>query len=181
MPLKITIPKMELFDESTMEFIDVKSTDLVLEHSLVSISKWESKWCKPFLSDNEKTVEELRDYVRCMTLSQNIDPNIYNFLTDKNMKAVNDYIDSKMSATTFSENQSTGRNREKITSELIYYWMVAYGIPFECQKWHLNRLLNLIRICGIKNGDQKKMSKGDIYRQNKALNAARRNKHHTRG
>lgn len=181
MPLKITIPKMELFDESKQEFIDVKETQLTLEHSLVSISKWEAKWRKPFLSTNEKTLEELRDYVRCMTLTQNVDASVYLYLTDRNMLSINEYIDAPMSATTFNDSRTTGRNREQITSELVYYWMVAYNIPFECQKWHLNRLLNLIRICSIKNGDQKKMSKGDIYSQNRALNAARRKKYHTKG
>ena len=182
MPLKITIPKMELFDEAKQEFVYVKETNLMLEHSLVSISKWESKWCKPFLSDdNTKTAAELRDYVRCMTLTQNVDPEVYNFLTDRNMLEVNNYIDSRMSATTFHDSRNGGRGREQITSELIYYWMVAYNIPFECQKWHLNRLLNLIRICGIKGGDQKKMSNNEIYNQNRALNQARRKKYHTKG
>ena len=181
MPRKITIPKMELYDERKQEFVYVKETTLMLEHSLVSISKWESKWCKPFLTDSNKTAEELRDYVRCMTLTQNVDPEIYKYLTDRNMIDVHNYIDSKMSATTFHDSRQTGRSREQITSELIYYWMVAYEIPFECQKWHLNRLLNLIRICGIKGGDTKKMSKGEIYNQNRALNEARRRKYHTKG
>ena len=175
--LKITIPGTELYDEKNNEFIQTKDQVLCLEHSLVSISKWESKWCIPFLDNSKpKTVEQTMDYVRCMTLTQNVDENVYKGLTNKHIKEINDYIDAPMTATWFSNNENRGRRGtgEKVTSELIYYWMIALNIPFECQKWHLNRLLTLIRVCNIKNQPPKKMSNKEIYARNNALNQARR-------
>lgn len=180
--LRIVVPAADLFDESTNEFISTKEQTLLLEHSLVSLSKWESKWNKAFLSKKEKTTEEVLDYVRCMTLTKNVDPMVYRCLSPENIKAINDYIDAPMTATYFSnENKANPMSRETVTSELIYYWMIALNIPFECQKWHLNRLLTLIKVCNIKNTPPKKMSKAEIMRQNKALNDARRKKFHTKG
>ena len=172
--LTITIPESEEFDSEKGEFLYGKEITLTLEHSLVSISKWESKWHKPFLSKDEKTREEVIDYVRCMTLTQNIDPSNYRRLTPDNFKEIEEYINNPMTATWFNEKEKGKPNRDIITSELIYYWMVALQIPFECQKWHLNRLLTLIRICNIKNAPPKKMSKKDILSRNHSLNAARR-------
>jgi hypothetical protein len=162
-------------------FIEPKKQVLQLEHSLVSISKWESKWCKPFLSKNEMTVEETLDYIRCMTLTQNVNPDIYNYITNENIRQVNKYIEAPMTATWFTEEKNGKPNREQITNELIYYWMVALNIPFECQKWHFNRLLTLIRVCNIKNQPPKKMSKKDILSRNAALNAARKKQLNTKG
>lgn len=179
--LRIIIPESELFNEQTGEFISVKKQTLQLEHSLVSLSKWESKWHKPFLGKEDKTFDETIDYIRCMTLSQNVDPNAYMFLTQENIKEINDYIGDPMTATTFSNDQSGRNNREIITSELVYYWMVALNIPFECQKWHLNRLLTLIRVCNIKNQPPKKRSQGQIMSRNAALNAARRKQLNSKG
>ena len=179
--LRIVIPESELFNEQTGEFISVKKQTLQLEHSLVSLSKWESKWHKPFLGKEDKTFDETIDYIRCMTLSQNIDPNIYMFLTQENIKEINDYIGDPMTATTFSDDGNGRNNREIITSELVYYWMVALNIPFECQKWHLNRLLTLIRVCNIKNQPPKKRSQGQIMSRNAALNAARRKQLNSKG
>lgn len=180
--LKITLPDTELFDEKKQEFIYIKGTTLQLEHSLISLSKWESRWHKPFLNKNDKTLEETIDYVRCMTLTQNVDPNIYYNLSDENIKKINDYIDDPMTATTISESNSPKTvNREIITSELIYYWMIALNIPVEFQKWHLNRLLMLIRVCNIKNQPPKKFSKSDLLRRNSALNKARLEAMHTSG
>lgn len=179
--LRIVIPESELFNEQTGEFISVKKQTLQLEHSLVSLSKWESKWHKPFLGKEDKTFDETIDYIRCMTLSQNVDPNVYIFLTQENIKEINDYIGDSMTATTFSNDQSGSNNREIITSELVYYWMVALNIPFECQKWHLNRLLTLIRVCNIKNQPPKKRSQGQIMSRNAALNAARRKQLNSKG
>ena len=179
--LEITIPATELWDEINEEFITTKEQTLRLEHSLVSLSKWESKWCKPFLSKTNKTDEEMLDYVRCMTLTQNVPDEVYRCLTDDNIRKIYEYIDAPMTATWFNDDKAKGTSREQTTSELIYYWMIALNIPFECQKWHLNRLLTLIRVCNIKNQPPKKMSKRDIMSRNAALNAARRNKLHTKG
>ena len=179
--LYITIPSCEMYDESTEEFVYEKEQTLQLEHSLVSLSKWESKWCKPFLSKQDKTMEETIDYVRCMTVNQVSDPTVYSRLTLDNLNSINEYIGSPMTATTFSNTPKGGSSGEQVTSELIYYWMIALNIPFECQKWHLNRLLTLIRVCEVKNQPPKKMSKREIMSRNAALNAARRKKLGTKG
>jgi len=178
--LKITIPSVELYDESKGEFIYTKGQTLTLEHSLVSLSKWESKWNKPFLSKDNKTIEETIDYVKCMTITQNVDEDVYKYLTDNNMNQVSKYIEADMTATTFP-NSKKNINREIITAEVIYYWMIALNIPFECQKWHLNRLLTLINVCNIKNTPPKKMSKKELASRNASLNAARRNALGSRG
>ena len=180
--LYITIPATELWDELNQEFIITKSTTLQLEHSLVSISKWESKWQKPFLTKDPKTSEETLDYIKCMTLTQNVNPKTYERLSYQNVTDINDYVESAMTATTIKE-YKTNRlgNAEQITSELIYYWMIALTIPFECQKWHLNRLLTLIRVCNIKNKPPEKRNTRDIMSRNAALNAARRQQLNTKG
>lgn len=178
--LTIVVPDTEMFDERTNEFITSKKQTLQLEHSLVSLSKWESKWKKPFLTKNEKTIDETIDYIKCMTITQNVDPIIYKCLSKENINEINQYISDPMTATTFNDaNNKT--NREIITSELIYYWMVSLNIPMECQKWHLNRLLTLIRVCNIKNTPPKKMNKRDIMNRNAALNAARKKRLGTKG
>lgn len=179
--LEITIPSREFYDDATQQFINTKEQTLRLEHSLVSLSKWESKWCKVFLSKQEKTLEETIDYIRCMTLTQNVDPEVYNYLTNENITQINQYIEAPMTATTFTEDKSSKGNGELVTSELIYYWMIALNIPFECRKWHLNRLLTLIRICNIKNQPPKKMGKRDTASKYAQLNAARRKQLNTKG
>lgn len=179
--LQVIVPAAEYFDEKTGEFHSIRETTLQLEHSLVSLAKWESKWGKPFLSQEEKSAEECVDYVRCMTLTQHVDPLVYRFLTPNNFSQINAYIDSPMTATTFSEHQNKQFNRDVITAEIIYYWMVALNIPFECQKWHLNRLITLVRVCNIKNSPSKKMSKREVTERNRALNEARRKKMNSRG
>lgn len=171
--LTLSIQANELYDNERGEFITIKPQTLQLEHSLLSLSEWESKWCKPFLTKDDKTVDEILDYVRCMTISGNVDPLTYRGLTSDNIATVQNYIDSPMTATTFSD-RNPKPSREIITSELIYYWMIAAGIPFECQKWHLNRLLTLIRVCNIKNTPAKKMNKAEILAQNASLNKMRR-------
>ena len=179
--LTITIPETELWDETREEYIYTKRQTLQLEHSLVSISKWEGKWCKPFLSSNDKTLEETIDYVKCMTVTPNVKPEIYRCLSDENIEEINKYIAAPMTATWFSEDKTARPSREVITSEIIYYWMIALNIPFECQKWHLNRLLTLIKVCDRKNQPPKKMSKNTIMSRNAALNAARRKKTGSKG
>lgn len=179
--LKITIPDEEFYDESKAMFVYAKGQTLQLEHSLVSISKWEAKWNKPFLSKDEKTFEETIDYIRCMTITQNVDPDIYGRLTDSNIEEINKYIEAPMTATTFSEDNNRKFSREIITSEIIYYWMIVHNIPCEYQKWHLNRLLTLIRVCNIKNAAPKKRPRSEIMRQNAAINAARRKRLNSKG
>lgn len=177
--------KVELFpecwDAEKQEFVEPVFETLEMEHSLLSISKWESKWGKVFLSKDNKSYEETIDYYKCMTLNENVDPAVYDRLSDKNIKEIQDYIKSPMSATFFNNNKNNGVNKEPTTSELIYYWMVSFNIPFSCETWHLNRLLNLIRICGIKNESPKKMSKRDLMSRNSALNAQRRQMYNSKG
>lgn len=178
--LKLLIPKTEFWDEQNQEFIQVNETTLNLEHSLVSLSKWESKWKKPFLTNNKKTKEEYLDYIRFMTTNQNLNPRIFDCLSKKHFDQIDSYINDPMTATTFSDTQKKGKN-EIITAEIIYFWMINYQIPFECQKWHINRLLTLIRVCSIKSSPQKKMSTRDIMARNKSLNDARKAKMKTKG
>ena len=178
--LMITIPGLEYFNEETNEFTYYDDVVIELEHSLVSISKWESNWCKPFLDGRDKTMEEIIDYVRCMTMTINVTNDVYDRLTEANLVEINDYIGRPMTATTFREEKKPV-GREIITSEIIYYWMVSYNIPFECQYWHLNRLLALIKVCNVKNSPPKKMSQRDILARNKALNDARKKEFGTRG
>ena len=179
--LQIIVPESEVFKPETNEFITVKRTELSLEHSLVSISKWEAKYCKPFFKKDGKTSTELLYYIKCMTLNPKVSDDVYFALTPDNIKDITEYINSPMTATTFSEHNNGAPSREIITSELIYYNMVALGIPFECQKWHINRLLTLIKVCNIKNTPPKKMSKSEIMSRNAALNAARRSALHSKG
>lgn len=179
--LQITVPAIEMFDEVNQEFIQTKEQTLQLEHSLVSLSKWEAKWNKAFLTKEEKSAEETLDYVRCMTITKNVDPSVYSRLSKENIQQINDYIGAPMTATHIPKGKNTGLNRETVTSELIYYWMVALNIPFECQKWHLNRLITLIEVCNIKSQPPKKMSKREIASRNAALNAARKRKLNTKG
>lgn len=179
--LRIKIPSAELWDEKTGTFIHTKEQTLQLEHSLVSISKWESRWNKEFLSKKEKSMVETIDYIKCMTLTQNVDPTIYDYLTVVNLDEINRYIEAPMSASSVPDDNTSPSSRERVTSELIYYWMIALNIPFECQKWHLNRLLMLIRICNFKNQKPKKMSKRELYGRHAAVNAANRKRFHSKG
>lgn len=180
--LQIIVPAAEMYNEGSNEFITIKEQVLTLEHSLVSLSKWESTWRKPFLSKEGMTTAETIDYIRCMTITQNVPPITYNLITDANIKAVEEYINAPMTATWFSEEKRTGRsNGEVVTAELIYYWMIALQIPMKCEKWHLNRLLTLIRVCNIKNTPPKKMGKRATMSRNAAINAARRKQLNSNG
>ena len=179
--LPITIPARELWDEETQEFVYVEEQTLLLEHSLVSLSKWESKWCKPFLATKTLTVQESRDYVRCMTLTPDVDPSVYDYLTDDIIDQVSEYIARPMTATWFSKDENAKQSNEIVTNELIYYWMIMANIPFECENWHLNRLFTLLQVCSAKNKPQKKMSKQEILSRNAALNAARRKQLNSKG
>ena len=183
--LTLQIPETDFYDEKSNMFITVHAQTLQLEHSLVSISKWEAKWKKPFLSLKEKTEQETLDYIRFMTITQNVNPICYTVLTRAQIEQVNNYIADPMTATTIKQTEDGKRGSggigKDITSEEIYGYMVSYRIPFECQKWHFNRLMMLIRVCGELNAPKKKMSRDAIARQNRSLNAARRARHHTHG
>lgn len=179
--LDITIPKSEYFDNIKNEFIATKEQSLQLEHSLVSIAKWEAKWNKPFLSSAQKTTEETYDYIRCMTLTQNVDSTVYKNIPSDLLDTIKNYIEKPMTATTFNDKNTANNKKEIITAELIYYWMISLNIPFECQKWHLNKLLTLIRVCNIKNTPPKKMTKQEIFNRNKMLNAERKRTLQTKG
>ena len=181
--LSITVPGAERWDEATGEFITTKECRLQLEHSLVSISKWEAKWEKPFLSKDQKTSEEMLDYIQCMTLTQCVDPNVYSNLSYENIETIYKYIDAPMTATWFSKEENRKKSRKVVTSELIYYWMIKFGIPYECQKWHLNRLITLIRVCEAEERPPKNSGKSGkrSLSSRAALNAARKKQLGTRG
>lgn len=173
--LTITIPRQERWDEANQEFINSEETQIKLEHSLVSVSKWEAKHRRSFLSGGPKDAEEIKDYIRCMLLDEEDEPAIER-LTKSNINEITAYIQSPMSATYLREDKNSGGSGgDKITSELIYYYMITLGVPFECQYWHLNRLLTLIRVCAAKNRTGKH-SRKDMLRSNSAINAARRAK-----
>ena len=178
--IQLVVPDLEIYDDGKSEFIIEKGQILQVEHSLVSIAKWESKWNKPFLTNKSKTVEETLDYIRCMTITQNVLPYIYSHITNEIVNQVSEYIARPMSATWFTNDDNTP-SKEIITSEIIYYSMIAYNIPFECQKWHLNRLLTLIRVCKKKNDKPKKMSKAEIMNRNREINNKRRQQQNSKG
>lgn len=171
----------ESYDEEKQEFVVVNGVELQLEHSLVSLSKWESKYEKPFLSDKEKTEEEMFWYIKTMVLNAKIPPGVFDKLSPSNIKEIDVYINAKMTATTFGDESNQPRGREIITSELVYYWMIALQIPFECQHWHFNRLLALIKICNVKNSPEKKLSPAEVAARNRSLNAERKAKLGTSG
>lgn len=181
--LQLHIPEVEGYDEKKEEFTVIEpAVTLQLEHSLVSLSKWESKWCEPFFRKKEHTFEQTLDYIKCMTVTPtNVKPEVYNRLTKKHIDQIYEYINAPMTATTFREPQKGKGSSEMVTSELIYYWMVAYNIPFECQKWHINRLLTLVRVCEVKNQPSKKMGGTKVATDYAALNKARRAKLNTKG
>lgn len=175
--LVITIPAVEYYDEKQQTFFTKEAVTLELEHSLASLSKWESVYEKPFLGPTEKTTEETIGYIKAMTRTPNVPPEAYSRLNNEQYAEINEYIESKQTATWF--NEAPGRKggpSEVITAEIIYYWMVSLSIPFECEHWHLNRLFTLVKVCNQKNtpDKQKKMSKRDLAARNRALNAQRR-------
>lgn len=179
--LMIVVPGIELFDDTNQEFTTQGDVVLELEHSLVSLSKWESIYEKPFLGEGEKTTEEVIGYVKAMTLTPKVPEEIFHKLSEENVTAINEYIDAKMTATWFNDAPGAPKSREVITSEIIYYWLIAFQIPFECERWHLNRLFTLIRVCNIKQAKPEKMSRAEIAARNRELNAQRRAQWGTQG
>lgn len=181
--LEIIIPGKELYDEIKEEFVYTKPCTLRLEHSLVSLSKWEANNKKPFLYKKEGlTREEQIDYIRCMTITQNVSDDVYYSLSNKQIKEIFQYVDDPRTATWFSVNkEKASSNREVLTSEVIYYWMCEYNIDWKAEKWHLSRLLTLIRVCGAKKRSSEKMSNKEIMKQNNEVNKLRRKASHSSG
>lgn len=179
--LKIIIPEKEKFDEAHSRFVKMEGGTFEIEHSLAAIAKWEAAYSVPFLLSSQKTLEESLDYIRCMTVTPDVDPALYTRIDNAVMKQINEYIESKQTATTIKRIGNKRASREVITAEIIYYWMIAMGIPSEYDQWHLNKLLTLIEVCNTKNAPSKKMKQKDVLAQNRALNEARRAKYNTRG
>ena len=179
--LTIKIPESEQFNSVTNEFIYTKEQTLNLEHSLLSLTKWEAKWKRPFLHTPNKTWDQALDYIRCMTINKNVDSVVYMNLPKEAIDRINKYIEDPMTATTFREEKNKGSS-EIVTSEVIYFWMLNYGIPFECEKWHLNHLLALIKVCSIKSQtSDKKMSNAERLARYKDINRMRRKTLNTKG
>lgn len=188
--LEIIIPEQhytELWDGQKEEFlppVDIKETRLQIEHSLISLKKWEQTWHKPFFNTDDKTYDELCDYIRCMTLTHNVDSEVYYWIPQNVIDQVVKYIKDPMTATTITEHnivEKQRNTREGITAEIIYYWMIILNIPVEFQKWHLNQLLTLIKVVSIKNGKQEKMDPKEAARQRAELNRARRKMYNSKG
>lgn len=187
--LEITIPEQhyELFDEEKNEFlppVDIKETKIQIEHSLISIKKWEQKWHVPFLNKADKTYDELTDYIRCMTLTHGVDPEVYKWIPKDVLEEVVEYIKDPMTATWFNESNLVGvqkNSNEVVTAEIIYYWMITLSIPVEFQKWHLNQLLTLIKVVNAKNSKPQKKDKRTAAKERAAINAARRAKYNSKG
>jgi hypothetical protein len=177
--LTIDVVLDDLYDEEKEEFISLKYS-LELEHSLVSLSKWESVFEKPFLSDAEKTQEEIFFYIQAMALNPKIPPEVFTNLSSDNVSQIEKYISSRMTATWFND-ANHQKSREVITAEIIYHWMISLNIPFECQHWHLNRLLTLIRVCNEKNSPPRELSRAEMAARNRALNAQRKQQLGTTG
>ena len=173
--LVLTIPPTESWDEETGYFTETKETKLKLEHSLLSVSKWEAKWHKSYFHPKPKTTAEFLDYIRCMTINNDVDPIVYSALTKEHIRKITDYINDPMTATTFSKEHQGKKNRHIVTSEELYYSMASYQIPFECERWHLNRLLTLLRVAGIRNAPPKKRRKSDTMKRWSEINNQRIN------
>lgn len=176
--LEITIPSFQVYNEKTNEILDVDGVTLKLEHSLVSLRKWEQIWHKPFLGKDEKNLEEMASYFECMTISPaNISKDLYLYMPEVYKAKIVSYIEDPMTATWFADKKkkrgAAKNNREIITAEVIYYWMITLNVPVEFQKWHLNTLLTLIRTISEKNGNGEKKDRSEWLSERRALNAER--------
>lgn len=178
--LTLNVAAREFFDDKTQTFVNVPSQTITLEHSLISLYKWEAAWEKPYLSKKPKSRIEALDYIRCMSINKEITLETIMSLTDDQIKQINTYIDAPMTATTFSKD-TAAPSRQVITAEVIYWQMINAQIPITCEKWHLNRLFTLIRVCNIKSNKPKKMGKQDLINRNKQLNQARRAQMNSKG
>ena len=181
MSITIKVPAAELWDPVKEQFVSIKEQTLLMEHSLLSVDKWESRWKKSYISSENKTPVEVIDYLKCMTITKNVDPYVYYAIPASELKRIDKYISDPMTATTFNDRNEKRGRKEVITSEIIYWQMTQLNIPLEWEKRHLNKLLTLIRVAAIKSQAPQKMTKADIARQNKALNAARRKRTGSKG
>jgi hypothetical protein len=171
-----------LWDEETETFVEHIVSSIDFEHSLASMSKWESKWEQAFLGRTEKTAEQVYDYLSMMCLTPGVTREQILGLSQENFTQINEYIESQQTATKFAEQPNRRGSGEQITSDLVYYWMVAFRIPWEAQYWHLNKLLALVRICNAKqSGKTQKVPRHDTAQRNRDLNAERRKKYGTSG
>lgn len=181
--LTITVPGSRMLDEKTNKIFTVPTQELKLEHSLRAISEWESKYKKPFQKTLESGIKrnELIDYFRCMT-QNTVDPNIYYNINSKIVDEILTYMQDSQTATTINNKGKKPPKRRTLTAELVYGWMVSYGIPFECDQWHINKLLMLIKVCGELDNPAKPSKKGgDAARAFAQLNAKRRAANKSRG
>lgn len=178
--IEIRVPQTEAWDETNECFIVLPEETVKMEHSLISIAKWESRWHEPFMGDSDKTDEQILDYMRCMVMG-NKDPDVVYRFTMEDSERIGEYINDPMTATTFTDLERKALRGETVTAELIYYWMISLKIPIEFQKWHFNRLMTLIRVCLIKNQPEKKMGRSELLARNKALNDARRKRLNSKG
>lgn len=180
--LLVSIKEQRLWDEKKEEFILLKPAEFEIEHSLSAVKKWESKYKKPFFGREEKTIEDILNYIRCMTLTRGVDPDVYNYIPQENLKEILEYIGDSMTASWFSKTpEEKGGKREIVTAELVYYWMITLQIPLECENWHLNQLFTLIRVFAVKNGKNNKMNKKDAAAYREAINQANRARFKSKG
>lgn len=178
--LEITVPENEIYNSTTNTFVTVPSCVITLEHSLISVAKWESKWRIPYLSAKKRTGRQELDYIRCMAVGPVKDKHVFEVLSAENISQIREYIDEPMTATTFTKSERPA-SKDVVTSEVLYCRMFANNIPMECQKWHLNRLLTLIRVCDASAGPRQKMTKRQTATRYAEQNALRRAKYNTRG
>lgn len=176
--LKIRVPGGAFYDEVNNKFIDIPPTVLQLENSLLSIRRWESKWNRSWFDDGPKNDKERMDYIRCMVVTPNVNPYVFEIMPDDVKRQIEAYKVSPMTATTFGKDNNLKKPKQKfLTAEIVYWWMTEYNIPFECEKWHINQLLTLIRVCSEKKNPPKKMTPKEAREHHRAVNAKRRAKH----